>query len=68
MFDSSEFTTLVKKGQPTGEVVGVNRFLVTLIGLETAPIGGLILFENGQHGLVREVAEDHVIVLNLDSE
>lgn len=68
MFDSSEFASLVKRGQPTGEVIGVNRFIVDLAGIETAPVGGLVLFENGYRGLVRAVSEDKVTVLNLDDE
>lgn len=68
MQGNSEFASLVKKGQPTGETVAMNRFLVELVGLETAPVDGLVLFENGQHGLVRSVTHDRVMVLNLDSE
>ncbi len=68
MFESGEFAALVKKGQPIGEVIGLNRFLVELSGLESAPVGGLILFESGHHGLVRAVSTEAVIVLSLDSE
>jgi F-type H+-transporting ATPase subunit alpha len=68
MFEDGQFASLVKKGQPTGEVVAVNRFLVELAGLESAPVGGLVLFENGQHGLVRSISSDTVTVLNLDGE
>lgn len=68
MFDNGEFASLIQKGQPTGEVIGVNRFLVDIVGLDSAPVGGLVLFENGYHGLVRSVTEEKVVVLNLDSE
>jgi len=68
MSNNDQFAQLVAEGQPTGEVVGVNRFLIELSGLDTAPVGSLVLFEDGHHGLVRSADESRVVVLNLDSE
>src|SRR5665213_2755049 len=68
MFDNPRFAKLVASGAATGEVVGVDRFLVTVRGLGNVSLGGLIYFENGHQGFVREVATEDVIVLNLTSE
>lgn len=68
MFDNQTFQSLVDQGKSTGEVIAVNRFIVTIKGLRDISAGGLVLFENGEQGMVREVLSEHVIVLNLDSE
>jgi F-type H+-transporting ATPase subunit alpha len=68
VFDNSHFQQLVTKGNPTGEVVGSDRFLVNVKGLEGVAMNALIVFETGQRGIVREVGEEIVLVLNLESE
>lgn len=68
MYDNSEFEQLVANGNPTGEVIGVERFLLKVKGLDGTPVGALIMFETGQYGFVREVREAFVLVLNLNSE
>lgn len=68
MFDSQLFQQLVDNGQPTGEVVGVDRFLVRVKGLEGVAANALVVFESGMRGMVREVSDDLVLVLSLESE
>lgn len=68
MFDNSQFQQLITKGNPTGEVVGSDRFLVSVKGLDGVAMNALVVFESGQRGLVREVGEEVVLVLNLESE
>ncbi len=68
MYDNNLFQKLVEAGQPTGEVVGVDRFLVTVKGLDGIANSALVLFENGQQGMVREVGTESVLILNLESE
>ena len=68
MFDNPIFAKLVTEGRPTGEVVGVDRFLVTVTGLGDVGINALIYFSNGHTGLVREVRETVVMVLNITQE
>lgn len=63
-----EFTTLSAAGQPTGEVIGVRRFAVTVRGLVGAAVGGQVIFESGESGLVREVNDDTALILTIDSE
>lgn len=68
MFDNTMFQSLVDQGRATGEVVSADRFLIHVKGLDGAPIGAMIVFESGQRGIVREVLDDSVLVMNLESE
>ncbi len=65
MSDNRHFDTLVAAGQPVGEVIAVDHFLVRVRGLHPVTLHALIMFENGGKGFVHEVHEDHVVVLNL---
>lgn len=68
MFDNNLFRQLVEAGHATGEVVGTDRFLTTVRGLDGAGAGALVLFESGEHGMVHEVSRDTVTIMNLASE
>lgn len=68
MFDNQAFQRLVEADNLTGEVVAVNSFIVEVKGLEGVRLGAQVLFEDGQHGLVREAYGDRVILFNVDSE
>lgn len=68
MYDNNLFQKLVESGHPTGEVIGVDRFLVTVKGLDGIGASALVLFENGQRGMIREVGTETVLILNLGSE
>ncbi len=67
MFDQ-HFQELIDQGHPTGKVVAVNEFLITVRGLAPVGANALILFEDGTRGLVREVSGDDVLVLSLDTK
>lgn len=68
MFDNPKFAKLVSEGQPTGEVIAVDRFLVTVRGLGEIAVNALVYFENGHQGMVREVRENTVMILNMTAE
>jgi F-type H+-transporting ATPase subunit alpha len=68
VFDNHLFQKLVEADNLTGEVVAVNSFLIEVKGLEGIRLGAQVLFEDGQHGLVREAYGDRVILFNIDSE
>ena len=68
MFDDDNFQKLVEADNLTGEVVAVNSFLVEVRGLEGVPLGAAVLFEDGQHAIVREAFGDRVVLFNVDSE
>jgi F-type H+-transporting ATPase subunit alpha len=65
MSDNRHYDKLVASGQPIGEVVGVDRFLIRVSGLHPVNIHSLVLFEDGSKGLVHQVLEDAVIILHL---
>jgi F-type H+/Na+-transporting ATPase subunit alpha len=68
VFENGEFQLLVKQGNPTGEVVGTDRFLVSVKGLDGVAMNALVLFENGERGIVNQVGEEIVLVMNLEAE
>jgi len=63
VFKNQSFAKLVAANQPTGEVVSVQDLLVIIRGLEGASVGGLVLFENGDRGLIRAIRDTQVEVL-----
>ena len=68
MFNNASFQRLVEAEHLTGEVVAVNSFMIEVKGLEGVRLGSQVLFEDGQHGVVREAYGDKVILFNIDSE
>ena len=68
MFDNPLFQQLVDDKHATGEVVGTDRFLISVKGLEGVAAGAMVVFENGERGIVREVSEAAVLIMNLESE
>lgn len=64
---NKHFDQLVQAGQPVGEVIGVDRFLVKVKGLHPSPVHALVMFEDGSKGFVHQVASDHVLILHLGS-
>ncbi|PJC29888.1 sodium-transporting two-sector ATPase, partial [Candidatus Saccharibacteria bacterium CG_4_9_14_0_2_um_filter_41_9] len=68
MFDNPTFQKLVEADNLTGEVVAVNSFIIEVRGLEGVRLGASILFQDGQHGMVREAYGNKVILFNIDSE
>lgn len=65
MADNRHFDQLVKSGQPVGEVISVNRFIVRIKGLQPINPQSLVMFDDGSKGFVRHVDEDYVVVLHL---
>lgn len=65
---SQHFDRLIASGNPVGEVIAVDKFLVTVKGLQPCSIYALIMFEDGSKGFVNRVADDYVIVLHLGSD
>lgn len=65
---SSEFEKLVAAGCSTGEVVSVRRFVVEVRGMDAVAVGGQVVFEHGETGLVREIDDDRVRILMISSE
>lgn len=68
MYDNSAFEEMISIGNPTGEVIGVERFLIKIKGLDGAPVGALAMMQSGERCVIREVRQGYILALNLDSE
>lgn len=68
MSDNRHFQHLIDKGQPVGEVISVDRFLVRVKGLNPVTIHALIMFEDGSKGFVHHIYEEYCVVLHLGNE
>lgn len=64
---NQHFDKLVDSGKPVGEVIGVEKFLVTVKGMQPCRIHSLVMFEDGSKGFVHQIFQDHVVVLHMGS-
>lgn len=64
---NQHFDKLVESGKPVGEVIGVEKFLVQVKGLQPCRVHALVMFEDGSKGFVHQVYTDKVVVLHLGS-
>lgn len=68
MPSKGRFQALAEAGNSTGEVVASERAIVRLAGLDNAPLGAKVLFEDGQLGMIKSAEEGYMTVINLTSE
>lgn len=68
MSENQHFERLVAAGQPVGEVVAVDKFLIQVKGLNPINTHALIMFEDGSKGFVKEVTSDVVFILHMGSD
>jgi F-type H+-transporting ATPase subunit alpha len=61
------FTDLVNKGNPVGEIIGIDSFMIKVRGLQPTNVHALVRFEDGSRGYVHHIYEDYVIVMKLDT-
>lgn len=60
-----DFQKFVDAGNPVGEIIGIDSFLVKVRGLQPANAHALIRFEDGSKGYIHHVYEDYVMVMKL---
>lgn len=65
---NKHFDGLVESGNPVGEVIAVEKFLIKVRGLQPCNIHALVMFQDGSKGFVHQVQRDHVVILHLGSE
>lgn len=65
---NKHFDRLVEAGNPVGEIIAVEKFLIKARGLQPCAVNALIMFEDGTKGFVHSVETDHVVILHLGSE
>ncbi|HEY1835601.1 MAG TPA: sodium-transporting two-sector ATPase [Candidatus Saccharimonadales bacterium] len=68
MSDNKHFDRLVAAGNPVGEIIAVEKFLIKVRGLRPCAIHALIMFDDGSKGFVHQVQAEFVVVLHLGSE
>ncbi len=68
MAGNKHFNSLVAAGNPVGEVISVDRFLINVRGLHPVTIHALIMFEDGSKGFVHHIFEEYTVVLHLGSD
>jgi F-type H+/Na+-transporting ATPase subunit alpha len=66
--NNQHFERMVASGQPVGEVIAVDKFMVTMSGLQPCAVHALVMFEDGSKGFVHQVLDDRVIVLHLGAD
>ena len=66
METSKRFETLVQAGNPVGEIIGIDSFMVNIKGLQPTNVHATVRFEDDTRGYVHQVLEDHVVVMKLD--
>jgi F-type H+-transporting ATPase subunit alpha len=59
------FKDLVDRGNPVGEIIGIDSFLIKVRGLQPTNVHALIRFEDGSKGYVHHVYEDYVMIMKL---
>lgn len=67
MSSANPFEELVKKGNPVGEIIGIDAFMVKVKGLQPTNVHAVVRFENGTRGYVHHVYEDYVMIMKLDT-
>lgn len=66
MAERKVFEKLVKAGNPVGEIIGIDSFMVSVKGLQPTNVHATVRFDDETRGYVHEVFEDHVVVMKLD--
>jgi F-type H+-transporting ATPase subunit alpha len=59
------FQRLIASGQPVGEIIAIDSFLVEVKGLQPVTLNALVVFEDGSGGYVHEILPDRVVVLHM---
>jgi len=65
MTGNQHFDKLVDAGKPVGEVIGVEKFIVKIKGIQPCRVHSLVMFDDGSKGFVHQVLKNYVVVLHL---
>ncbi|MGH7238690.1 MAG: sodium-transporting two-sector ATPase, partial [Candidatus Saccharimonadales bacterium] len=68
MSNPQHFERLVKKGNPIGQVIAVDKFLIKVRGLQPCSLHALVMFDDGSKGFVYEIKSHYVVVLHLGTK
>lgn len=62
---NQHFEKLMASGNPVGEVIAVDKFLIKIRGLQPVRAHALVMFDDGSKGFVHQIHVDYVVVLHL---
>lgn len=62
---NQHFEKLIASGNPVGEVIAVDKFLIKAVGLQPVRAHALVMFEDGSKGFVHQILPDYVVILHL---
>ncbi|HVX56562.1 MAG TPA: sodium-transporting two-sector ATPase, partial [Candidatus Saccharimonadales bacterium] len=65
---NQHFDKLVKAGNPVGEIIAIDKFLIKVRGLQPCAVHALVMFEDGSKAFVQEIHEDYVELLHLGTK
>lgn len=66
MANGKIFEKLVNDGNPVGEIIGIDSFMVSVKGLQPANVHATVRFDDDTRGYIHQVLEDYVVVMKLD--
>lgn len=66
MEEAKIFDGLVQAGNPVGEIIGIDSFMVKVKGLQPSNVRATVRFDDDTRGYIHEILENHVIVMKLD--
>lgn len=61
------FEKLINSGNPVGEIIGIDSFMVSVKGLQPTNVHATVRFDDDTRGYVHEILDDHVVVMKLDA-
>lgn len=64
--NSKQFDLLVEAGNPVGEIIGIDSFMVSVRGLQPSNVRATIRFSDDTRGYIHEILDDRVTVMKLD--
>lgn len=62
---NQHFEKLIAAGNPVGEVIAVDKFLIKARGLQPCRAHALIMFADGSKGFVHQIYPNYVVILHL---
>lgn len=66
MAEGKRFEKLVNDGNPVGEIIGIDSFMVKAKGLQPCNVHATVRFDDDTRGYVHQVLEDYVVIMKLD--
>ena len=60
------FDKLVEQGNPVGEIIGIDSFMVKVKGLQPTNVRALVRFDDDTRGYIHHIYEDFVVVMKMD--